>query len=229
MCPTFNSLSIRCRAKGDPRASSQKKYAALENKETAYEELTQLLISAPEAESLELLRRLRTGGDVEAVVALAKEGDLLLQMALVPESRYRYEFPYVRDMPPFLQHSDNPYLYSTIYEWTSRPTATSEVGSSSGQQCSAGNEEKSPYLKPFHAAVLVDPLLDSVQPFRWTTVSRDDKLMRDLLRIYFLREHMWFTYLNKNLFLEDMASGSTRFCSSLLVNAILAFACVSYP
>jgi hypothetical protein len=51
--------------------------------------------------------------------------------------------------------------------------------------------------------------------------------MRDLLRTYFLREHMWFIYLNKTLFLEDMAAGSEDLCSSLLVNAVLAFACVS--
>jgi hypothetical protein len=206
----------------------KRKFDALETRHAALEDLFQLLQSKPEQESLELLRRIRAGHDAESVISHATDGNLLLQLALVPETKFRYQFPYVRDMPLFLQTPDNPYLDSVIYEWTVGAVSASRL-LAPGQTPRKEDNIPSPYLKPFHAAVLVDPVLDSARPSRWTNVSAGDELMRDLLATYFLREHMWFTYINKNLFLEDMASGSTEFCSSLLVNAVLAFACVCNP
>lgn len=81
-------------------------------------------------------------------------------------------------------------------------------------------------MKPFHAAIVEDPVLESVKPSIWTNVTANDALMRDLLGAYFLREHTWYTDINTNLSLDDMALGTTDCCSSLLVNALLAFACV---
>lgn len=53
--------------------------------------------------------------------------------------------------------------------------------------------------------------------------------MRDLLHLYLLHEYHWLTCFPKDHFLDDMLSESERFCSSLLVNAVLAQACVSIP
>ncbi|KAI1042678.1 hypothetical protein LB505_001180 [Fusarium chuoi] len=49
--------------------------------------------------------------------------------------------------------------------------------------------------------------------------------MRELIRAYFLQEYDWFTFFHKEYFLDDMISGSNTFCSSLLVNAVLAVGC----
>ncbi|KAI9679711.1 MAG: hypothetical protein M1822_007317 [Bathelium mastoideum] len=205
----------------------KRKYDELQSQQTIYEELYELVRSKPEKEALELYHRIRAGDDAESILKLVKEGDLLLQLALVPETRYRHQFPYVKEMPLFLQQPDNPYTASTIYEWTVGALSTSQQSPPSAERSEKRKEEESRFVKPFRAAVLVDPILDSVQPSKWTNVSTNDELMRELLRLYFLREHMWFTYLHKNLFLEDMASESEAFCSPLLVNAALAFACVS--
>lgn len=83
------------------------------------------------------------------------------------------------------------------------------------------------YLKPFAAARIADPRLGKVDVARWTTVCTDNDLMRDLLHIYLLSDYQIFPFFHKDYFLDDMLSGSTRFCSSLLVNAVLAHACVS--
>jgi hypothetical protein len=198
----------------------KRRHSTLESSKEVLDELFHLLRSKPEEESLELLRRIRGQDDPEAIVKQVKDGDLLLQMALVPEARLRYQFPHVKEMPTVLQTPDNPYLSSMIYAWT--------VGSRSPPE-NAQSQQQSRYLKPFHAADLVDPVLDSVRPSHWTTVSTDDRFMRGLLSSYFLREHMWFTYINKDLFLASMAARSTSLCSPLLVNAVLAFACVSTP
>lgn len=44
-------------------------------------------------------------------------GDALLQVSLVPESRYRYVFPLTTEMPAYLVRSRNPYLDSLLYKW----------------------------------------------------------------------------------------------------------------
>ena len=48
------------------------------------------------------------------------------------------------------------------------------------------------------------------------------------MRAYFLQEYDWFTFFQKDYFLDDMVGGSDVFCSSLLVNAVPAVGCVSY-
>jgi hypothetical protein len=45
-----------------------------------------------------------------------------------------------------------------------------------------------------------------------------------LLELYFLHGYHFFTFFHKDLFLKDLKSGERRFCSPLLVNAILASA-----
>ncbi|KAI9787281.1 MAG: Nitrogen assimilation transcription factor nit-4 [Peltula sp. TS41687] len=72
------------------------------------------------------------------------------------------------------------------------------------------------------------------QPFlSWTSVTSDQKLISHLLNMYFTWHYPYFTTLSKSLFLRDFSSGkpldhrgaSRAYCSSLLVNAILAVGC----
>jgi hypothetical protein len=83
------------------------------------------------------------------------------------------------------------------------------------------SEYHSMYLKPYHAAELVDPLLD-VSVSSWTSVISDNELLRHLLSAYFIHQHPRFFPFHKDIFLRDMGGGRTRFCSPLLVNAVLA-------
>lgn len=53
-------------------------------------------------------------------------------------------------------------------------------------------------------------------------------LLVDLLSCWTKCEHNYYHYLDRDSFFDDMASGRTDFCSELLVNALLASACVSY-
>ena len=64
---------------------------------------------------------------------------------------------------------------------------------------------------------------DPTEP--WTTVTEDEGLVRHLLGIYFCWEYPAFSTLHKSHFLHDFDRGRRRFCSSLLVNAILSLAC----
>lgn len=189
-------------------------------KNEAYAELFSLIKARPENESHEILRRIKMGADVESVLRHVKDADLLIQLTLIPETRRRYALPYTSSMPALLLVPDNPYLSSSLYE---APFEQPNTPSSSGS--SIANLEQ--YFKPHHAAEIVEPLLDRVCAKDWTTIVADDGLFRRLISVYLLHQHLTFYQFNKDLFLEDMAARRTMFCSPLLVNAVLAFACVS--
>ncbi|KAI9729058.1 MAG: hypothetical protein M1828_000143 [Chrysothrix sp. TS-e1954] len=59
----------------------------------------------------------------------------------------------------------------------------------------------------------------------WTTVTNDQDLIGHLLNLYFSWQHSFFQSFPEKLFRSDMAAGRTKFCSSILVNAICAAGC----
>jgi hypothetical protein len=142
-------------------------------------------------------------------------------------------------MPASLLTSGSPYLDSIIYEAASWRALQSQVQNHSATELtrvlpggSTSPMYQGPYVKPYHAAVFVEPLLEKTRPSEWTTVSKDDAFMRDLLAAYFTQEYHLMPVFQKDYFLEDMANGElaekgTPCCSALLVNATLAYACVS--
>lgn len=59
-------------------------------------------------------------------------------------------------------------------------------------------------------------------PAAWTNVTTNDLLVQHLLGLYFCWEYPTFASLSKEHFLVDYNAGRHRFCSPLLVNALLA-------
>ena len=59
----------------------------------------------------------------------------------------------------------------------------------------------------------------------WTTVTPDFNLVEHLMALYFCWYHPLYVLFSKELFLHDMAKGRNKYCSPLLVNALLAVAC----
>ncbi|KAK7973481.1 hypothetical protein PG988_007615 [Apiospora saccharicola] len=181
----------------------------LRDRGSANEEILQLLRNLPEQEAHDVLARLRSGASVSTIVNQVKAGDLLLQLAVAPETRFRYEFPYRAEMPSELH-----------------PKHGQSNAATTGQGTA---DLQSLYLKPFHAAHMVDPRLSDARPSLWTAVCEDDVLMRDLLAVWFRCEYQFTSACQKDYFLEDMVAKRQDFCSSLLVNIVLAYACVCYP
>jgi hypothetical protein len=62
----------------------------------------------------------------------------------------------------------------------------------------------------------------------WTSVTEDTNLLVALLSAWTVREYSYYHYLDREAFLDDMAAGRSDFCSPLLVNALLASACVRF-
>jgi hypothetical protein len=66
----------------------------------------------------------------------------------------------------------------------------------------------------------------------WTEVTSDPVLVVHLMNLYFTWHYTYFTTLSKSLFYRDFLSGKptpgtkrTEYCTSLLVNAMLALGC----
>ena len=60
----------------------------------------------------------------------------------------------------------------------------------------------------------------------WTNVTKDQSLIKQLVDLYFSWSHSFWVVFPKHLFLHDMKYGRTQHCSSILVNAVLAFGCL---
>ncbi|KAK8023263.1 fungal specific transcription factor [Apiospora marii] len=64
-----------------------------------------------------------------------------------------------------------------------------------------------------------------VPPDTWTNVTTDTNLVQHLLALYFCWEYPTFASLSKEHFLKDFLDGRHRYCSPILVNALLALGC----
>ncbi|OAQ65031.1 fungal zn(2)-Cys(6) binuclear cluster domain-containing protein [Pochonia chlamydosporia 170] len=205
----------------------KRKYGAQEERRNAHEEFYHLLRSRSEETVAAILQRVRAGASVDAIVQHVHSGDLLLQLAVSPDRRYHYSLGRVLNIPDFLMSASSCYMTSLVFRkisdpqwqwpWPSLQTRTGLLPNTM--------DYRAMYDAPFHVAQMVDVDVDAAKPSMWTNVSSDDELLRDLLKSYFTHEYLFFPFFHKDSFLQDMVSGRRRFCSSLLVNAILAASC----
>lgn len=65
----------------------------------------------------------------------------------------------------------------------------------------------------------------------WVTVTDDDELISHLISLYFTWNNPFYNLVHRESFIKDMQAGQLdcKYCSPLLVNAILAEASVSMP
>jgi hypothetical protein len=63
------------------------------------------------------------------------------------------------------------------------------------------------------------------KPSTWTAVTQDVGFIERLFDLYFQWSHSFYIVFSRNHFLADFYSGKEKYCSPLLVNAILAYAC----
>ncbi|CAJ0544642.1 Ff.00g037190.m01.CDS01 [Fusarium sp. VM40] len=59
----------------------------------------------------------------------------------------------------------------------------------------------------------------------WTAITSDSSLVQHLLALYFCWEYPTFASLSKEHFLQDFRDARNRYCSPILVNALLALGC----
>ncbi|OAQ97494.1 hypothetical protein LLEC1_04144 [Akanthomyces lecanii] len=72
---------------------------------------------------------------------------------------------------------------------------------------------------------LSDPEMRRNSSGTWTNITSDVNLVHHLLALYFCWEYPTFASLSKEHFLRDFQDGRHRYCSPILVNALLALGC----
>ena len=205
----------------------KRKYDELQNEAATLKELFLIISTVTEEQSREIVRLIRAGAEPESLLRHLQNGDLPAQMDLVPNTALHYEFPYISSMPGYLLSSDNVYLRSQIYDASVLGVKPPYLLTPSGNGLHIVGDD-APYLKPYHLAQVADDRFHNIMASRWTRVTSDNKLLAWLLDAYFMHAYPAFPAFQKDLFLDDMVSGRDRFCSELLVNAVLAHACVCF-
>ncbi|KAF5573664.1 nitrate assimilation regulatory nirA [Fusarium pseudocircinatum] len=74
----------------------------------------------------------------------------------------------------------------------------------------------------------VDPRLESLQIWQWTSIPIPENLAAQAISFYLVNEHPVLSFFDADLFIRDFVAGGGRFCSQLLVSSLLAWACASY-
>ncbi|KAF5548366.1 nitrogen assimilation transcription factor nit-4 [Fusarium phyllophilum] len=218
-CKSCINRDIQCNYQAT-KWDLKRKYDEVQERSSLYEQLCFLLTCLPDREAQGIFRRLREGADVATIMRQLQDGDLPLQPAWALETRLHYEFPCYTSMPAALLSPDNPYLGSTIFQVTSHALPLSP------EQTEAwGSGSETINMAPHNIAELMDPYIQDIQVSKWTSVEADGELLRTLLRSYFLHDYANYTCFQKDIFLQAMRDSDTRFCSPLLVNAVLAEAC----
>ncbi|KAM0457974.1 hypothetical protein ACHAO4_002695 [Trichoderma viride] len=231
-CSSCESREILCQYpsayRGENFTAALKRRCLEENeKSTSFQEIFSTLQNCSDKDAMTMFNLVRQGVDPKYLLKQMKECDFVFQLAVVPESRRRYQFPYLPTMPIRLQTPDNPYLKSVLYEtvFLQPDEDSSDEESDSDSADTRLGRYRNVYMRPYHAAEVLDPLIDLVKPSEWTAVIADDRLMRALLRAYLLHEYPTFPVFHKDIFFQAMINHDKRFCSSLLVNVLLAEAC----
>ncbi|RGP66986.1 conidial development fluffy [Fusarium longipes] len=112
----------------------------------------------------------------------------------------------------------------------STPSSSGQVGAtptiqSSSEQPGIKLEEGS--LGP-HRERYCDERLHRLQIGYWTGVSIEDQVAASAISHYLKDNHAMFGFFDPNLFVRDLVQHRHEYCSSFLVNALLAHACQAY-
>ncbi|KAF4952540.1 hypothetical protein FGADI_6611 [Fusarium gaditjirri] len=183
-----------------------------------------MLREKPEEVALAIFRRIRTGADPEAILDSMEGGGLLMPLHLAPSSEFQFTFPYRSALPGIFAKTNSAYMESLAFEAPSLGQAHPHVFDPQ-----AISDSDAPRYMPYHSAKLVESMLDYAKISGWTAVCADESLLHSLMEAYFQHIYSAFPFFHKDYFLRDLGSGSRRFCSSLLVNAVLAHACHATP
>ncbi|KAH8632172.1 hypothetical protein IG631_13855 [Alternaria alternata] len=159
-----------------------------------------MLQTLPERDAADIFHRIRAGANAEAVIRYIQEGSLILELSHVPQASSRFHFPYMDKIPASLQ--DSTYFQSLVYE----AIEASDYHRSTSQTHVA--LQKSNYARSLSTARMVDNLLEDAQPSHWTSVSSNDRLLRNIIEGYFINQRGFINILQAS---SRVLSNHTRF------------------
>ncbi|OTB20414.1 hypothetical protein K445DRAFT_299437 [Daldinia sp. EC12] len=237
-------------------------------------EIFDLLESAPDAVSLDILRRLKSTrnpaegtndtSDILASVKKDLEDEPLLPVkisnrqlmaGLIPETQQTTEYELMMRCPnaypmlipveiafinladllrPAILEQHRSHSIAGQGDTPSSSTAPGGPGDTATRSgilptvLDASDREIGNFAPLQSMHTIIDDRLKGVNFQRWTPVPITNDLAATLLSLYLEIDYPWCPLFDADLFLNDCLQGKTHFCSALLVNALLGWACQSY-
>ncbi|KAJ5488961.1 Nitrogen assimilation transcription factor nirA [Penicillium diatomitis] len=191
----------------------------LRTRHTTLQTLVQALLNCEEDDAFDLLRQIRSCDDLEEVAksVIAGEKGLHPAASAAPTAetdRQSFEDDGAADQ---FEHELSGKMSQLVLDGTRRFIG----GTSNLIFLPSDSEFDESTSTNDHAAVN-----ESYTIRRWTLVTDDDSLISHLLTMYFTWHYPFFTLLAKDMFYRDYVRGvASPYCSSLLVNAMLALGC----
>lgn len=186
----------------------------LRTRNTTLQTLIQAIVNYEEAEAFELVRQIRSGDSLEEVAEslTAREKGLMTESTGPLSEEYatatdQFESELVGKTSELMLGGSRKFIGGTSNLIFLPP------GSEVYEFESPLDEEDSGQSQDYSVA-------------RWTRVTDDEHLIHHLMTMYFTWHYPFFTSLSKDLFYHDYIRGiSSQYCSSLLVNIMLALGC----
>lgn len=196
-------------------------------------EMLSLLNSVPPPDVAPLLRRLKAEPDAPAVLATLRDA----QGSAKAVDRRRSATAIAPEAGPAVESEDElAAQYPTVYP----PLAKSDPGlldtkpyqdmiSTAGGKKASSQKGGPSGLPQEDSSNLCDPRLHDLDIAQWTSVDITSDLAAKCISLYLKMDHPLLGHFDPNLFISDLVSGETRFCSALLVNSLLYWGSVSSP
>ncbi|KAI1111025.1 hypothetical protein F5Y14DRAFT_426851 [Nemania sp. NC0429] len=127
ICSPCASRARECQYSTNPAetrpTAAKRKYGELEQtlldlrrSESNLERLLGAIRSRDPDDATSITRRIQQGEDIDSLLRSLSTADVLLQLHVKPETRYRFQCPDRIDMPIYLRRADNPYLNALLYD-----------------------------------------------------------------------------------------------------------------
>ncbi|KAJ5713314.1 uncharacterized protein N7483_010495 [Penicillium malachiteum] len=187
---------------------------SLRTKHTTLQTLIQALLNYEEEDAFDLVRQIRSCDDLETVA-----------QSIVAREKGLFSASETKD-----RVSDE----SEVDQFESELSGKMSELLLDGSRKFIGGTSNLIFLPPgseLHESTSFADLAPGISPDtepigRWTRITEDDNLVSHLLTMYFTWHYPFFTILAKDMFYRDFMRGvSSQYCSSLLVNAMLALGC----
>lgn len=214
----------------------KQKHEQLEQQSRNTTELYRLLQHAPENGADELLGRIRHGMSPDHVPAFT--GQLLSCRSPSPNQTNRSMMPPTDTSVEFELVSLHPNVYPSLSPLDVASLNLGLLGISSLRSFrrnrpnspSKINNMSIPHTtSTLSSSKYIDARSGRIQMRRWSNVAISNELADRIISSYLVNDTPWWAFFNIDLFLDDFANGTNRFCSPLLVSSMLAWACVSFP
>ncbi|KAF2703392.1 hypothetical protein K504DRAFT_177266 [Pleomassaria siparia CBS 279.74] len=232
-----------------PSQAMKRKNEEMQGELSNLRQLYDFLRLRPEQEAQEILRRIRNNPSettptqrIQELADFVRHGDLLIQPSFRPPTQHFSSSANSVTLPPLRlaldSPSSDPRAYSQSLPYPNimsmghdgpspqrrRHASDADVSASSDSPPSQSRPSPIEAIlhkpRPPNPHSLSDQRLASVR--KWTTVVHDDNLLCILMSAWHSWEYKYHHFLDWDNLLDDMSTGQTNFCSSLLINAILA-------